>query len=108
MERYEQHVSEIDDSIELDRVRRAFVFVRPQACMLATLFVPDIQQFLLPELESTRQAVFEKRRDLDPAAGGISNTARAVEVVEERDRVIIFFKNLIEDVVDHCNIVIWK
>jgi hypothetical protein len=106
MERYEQYVSEIDDSVDLDRVRRASVLVKAQACTLATLFVPDIQQFLLPELEGTRQAVFEKWRDLYTAAGGISDTARAVEVMEEIDKVIMFFKNLIEDVADHCDIVI--
>jgi hypothetical protein len=73
---------------------------------LATLFVPDIQKFLLPELEGTRQAVLEKRRELDTAAGGINNAARAMEVMEETDKAIMFFKNLIEDVVDHCKIVI--
>lgn len=106
MERYEQHVSEFDDSVDLDRVKRAFVLVRAQARTLATLFVPDIQQFLLPELEGTRQAVLKKRRDLDTAAGGINNTARAVEAMEEVDKAIMFFKNLIEDVVEHCKIAI--
>jgi hypothetical protein len=105
MERYEQHVSEIDDSVDMDRVRRAFVLVKAQARTSTTLFVPNIQQFLLPELDSTRQAVFEKRRDLDTAAGGIDNTARTVEVIEEIDKAIMFFENLMQDVVDHCKIV---
>lgn len=106
MEKYEQHVSGIDDTIDLDSVRRAFVLVKAQARNLATLFIPAIQRFLLPRLKGTRQAVLEKRRDLDTAAGGISNTAHVVEVMEEIDKAIMFFKNLIEDVVDHCNIVI--
>lgn len=106
MERYEQYVSEIDDSVDLDRVRRAFVLVKAQARTLAALFVPDIQKFMLPELEGTRQAVLKRRRDLDTAAGGIDNTARAVEVMKKIDKAIMFFKNLIEDVVDHCKIVI--
>lgn len=106
MERYEQNVSEIDDSVDLGRVRRPFVLVKAQARTLATLFVPDIPEFLLPELEGIRQAVLKKWRDLDTAAGGIDNTPRIVEAVEEIDEVIMFFKNLIEDVADHCNIVI--
>lgn len=32
--------------------------------------------------------------------------ARAVEVMEEIDKAIMFFKNLVEDVADHCKIVI--
>jgi hypothetical protein len=105
MERYEQHVSEIDDSVDLDRVRRAFVLVKAQARTLATLFVPDIRKFLLPELEGTRQAVLKKWRDLDTAAGDIDNTARVVEAMEEIDKAIMFFENLMQDVVDHCKIV---
>ena len=106
MERYEQHVSEFDDTIDLERVRRAFRLIKAQARTLATLFVPDIREFLLPELEGTRQAVLEKRRDLDTAAGSVNNAARAVEVLDGIDKAIMFFKNLIEDVVDHCKIVI--
>jgi hypothetical protein len=106
VERYERHVSEIDDTVDLDSVRRAFVLVKAQARNLATLFIPAIQQFLLPKLEGTWQTVLEKRRDLDTAAGGFSNTTHAVEVMEEKDKTVMFFKNLIEDVVDHCNIVI--
>jgi hypothetical protein len=105
MERYEQHVSEIDDSVDLDRVRRAFVLVRAQARTLATLFVPDIREFLLPRLEGTRQAVLKKWRDLDAAAGGIDDTARVVEAIEEIGKAIMFFDNLMQDVVDHCKIV---
>ena len=106
MERYEQNVSEIDDSVDLGRVRRAFMLMKAQARTLATLFVPDIQKFLLPELEGTRQAVLKKWRDLDTVARGIDNTPRIVKAVEEIDEVIMFFKNLIEDVADHCNILI--
>lgn len=106
MERYEQHVSEFDDSVDLDRVRRSFVLVRAQARTLATLFVPDIQQYLLPELEGTRQAVLKKRRDFDTTAGSINNTARAVEAMEEVDKAIMFFKDLIEDVVEHRKIAV--
>ena len=105
MERYEHNVSEIDDSVDLGRVRRAFMLVKAQARTLATLFVPDIREFLLPELEGTRQAVLKKWRDLDSAAGDIDNTARVVEAMEEIDKAIMFFENLMQDVVDHCKIV---
>lgn len=53
VERYERHVSEIDDTVDLDSVRHAFVLVKAQARNLATLFIPAIQQFLLPKLEGT-------------------------------------------------------
>jgi hypothetical protein len=36
---------------------------------------------------------------------GIENTARTMEAMEEIDKAIMFFKNLIGDVVDHCKIV---
>lgn len=105
MERCERNVSGIDDSVDLDRVRRAFVLIKAQARTLATLFVPDVREFLLPELEGIRQAVLKPWRDLDTAAGDIDNTARVVEAMEEIDRAIMFFKNLMQEVVDHCKIV---
>jgi hypothetical protein len=54
MERYEQYVSEIDDSVDLDSVRRAFVLVKAQARNLATLFIPAVRKFLLPAMMKTR------------------------------------------------------
>lgn len=105
MGRYEQHISEFDDSIDLDRVRRAFVLVKAQARTLATLFIPAIREFLLPQLKGSRQAVLEEVQNQNTAAGGIDNKARAVEVMEEIDKTIMFFNDLIEDVADHCKIV---
>jgi hypothetical protein len=73
--------------------------------MLATLFIPAIQDFLLPALKDTWRVVLEKRQDLDKAARGADNTARAMEAMEEIDKAIMFFEDLIEDVVDHYKIV---
>lgn len=92
MERDERQVSEIDGSVDLDRVRRAFGLTKAQARMLATLFVPNIQKVLLPELKGTRQAVLKKRRDLDTAAESIDNATRAVGAMEEMNIAIMFFR----------------
>jgi hypothetical protein len=51
VEMYENVISKVDENVVLDGVRRAFNRVNTQTCTLVTLFIPAIQDFLLPELE---------------------------------------------------------
>ena len=74
MERYEQYVSEIDDTIDLDSVRRAFVLVKAQACMLATLFIRHIRQFLLPTMKDTRSRVLGTEKEATENARYMEST----------------------------------
>jgi hypothetical protein len=100
VERYEELISKADENIVLDGVRRAFKLVKAQACMLATLFIPAIQEFLLPELKKAWHRVLKTREGL-AASHSMSHVD---EVVEEMDMTIMFFEDLIKDVVDHCKI----
>ena len=100
VERYEELISKADENIVLDGVRRAFNVVKAQACMLATLFIPAIQEFLLPELKKAWHRVLKTREGL-AASHSMSHVD---EVVEEMDMTITFFEDLIKDVVDHCKI----
>jgi hypothetical protein len=52
IERYEEVISQADENVVLDGVRHAFNLVKAQACMLATLFIPAIQDFLLPDIKN--------------------------------------------------------
>jgi hypothetical protein len=100
VERYEELISKADENIVLDGVRRAFNLVKAQACMLATLFVPAIQDFLLPELRKAWHGVLKIREGLAASPG----MSRVDEAVEEMDMTIMFFEDLVKDVVDHCKI----
>ena len=100
VERYEELISKADENIVLDGVRRAFNLVKAQACMLATLFIPAIQEFLLPELKKAWHGVLKIREGL-AASHSMSHVD---EAVEEMDMTIMFFEDLIKDVVDHCKI----
>jgi hypothetical protein len=104
MERYEQHVSEIDDSIDLDRVRRAFVLVKAQARMLATLFISAIRGFLLPAIIDTQCRVLGAEKEATERARDVECTLHADEAVILVEETILFFENLMKDVVDHCKI----
>jgi hypothetical protein len=64
VERYEEVISKADEDIVLDGVRRAFNLVKAQACMLATLSIPAIHKFLLPELKKAWHGVLKKREGL--------------------------------------------
>lgn len=64
VERYEELISKADENIVLDGVRRAFNLVKAQAQMLATLFIPAIQEYLLPELKNAWHSVLLKRGGL--------------------------------------------
>jgi hypothetical protein len=100
IERYEELISKADEDIVLDGVRRAFNLVKAQACMLATLSIPAIQEFLLPELRNARHNVLRNHKGLATS----HNVSRVDEAVEEVDMAIMFFEDLIKDVVDHCKI----
>jgi hypothetical protein len=100
VERYEELISKADENIVLDGVRRAFNLVKAQACMLATLFIPAIQEFLLPELKKAWHSVLKICEGL-AASHSMSHVD---EAVEEMDTTIMFFEDLIKDVVDHCKI----
>ena len=100
VERYEEAISKADENIVLDGVRRAFNLVKAQTCMLATLFVPAIQKFLLPELRNARHNVLIKHKGLAAS----HSMSRVDEAVEEVDMTIMFFEDLIKDVPDHCKI----
>jgi hypothetical protein len=87
VEGYEEAISKADGNIVLDGVRRAFNLVKAQACMLATLLIPAIQEFLLPVLKNTWHNVLRKHKGLaashsmsrvDEAVGGtLWTTARS-------------------------------
>lgn len=100
VEKYEELISKADEDIVLDGVRRAFNLVKAQACMLATLFIPAIQEFLLPELKKAWHSVLKKREGLV----GSHSMSRVNEAAGEIDVTMLFFENLIKDVVDHCKI----
>jgi hypothetical protein len=104
MEIYEQYVSEIDDTIDLDSVRRAFVLVKAQACMLATLFIPAIRDSLLPAMIDTRCRVLGAEEEATERARDVESTVHADEAVILVEGTILFFENLMKDVVDHCKI----
>lgn len=100
VERYEELISKADENIVLDGVRRAFNLVKAQACMLATLFIPAIQEFLLPEPKNAWHGVLRMREGLAAS----HSMLHVDEAVEEMDMTIMFFEDLIKDVVDHCKI----
>jgi hypothetical protein len=100
VERYEEVISKADEDIVLDGVRRAFNLVKAQACMLATLFIPAIQEFLLPELKNAWHSVLRKHKEL----AGSHSMSRVDEAAGEINVTILFFEDLIKDVVDHCKI----
>jgi len=100
VERYEELISKADESIVLDGVRRAFNLVKAQACMLATLFIPAVQEFLLPEPKNAWQNVLEKYKRLAAS----HSITRVDEAVEEMEMAIMFFEDLVKDVVGHCKI----
>ena len=100
VERYEELISKADENIVLDGVRRAFNLVKAQACMLATLFIPAIQEFLLPELKNAWHGVLKIREGLAAS----HSMLHVDEAVEEMDMTTMFFEDLIKDVVDHCKI----
>jgi hypothetical protein len=100
IERYEELISKVDENVVLDGVRRAFNLVKAQACMLATLFIPAIQEFLLPVLKNTWHNVLRKHKGLAAS----HSIPRVDEAVREMDMTITFFEDLIKDVVDHCKI----
>jgi hypothetical protein len=100
VERYEELISKADESIVLDGVRRAFNLVKAQACMLATLFIPAIQEFLLPEMKNAWHSVLRKREGMV----GSYSMSRVHESAGEIDMTIMFFEDLIKDVVDNCKI----
>jgi hypothetical protein len=104
VERYEQYVSEIDDSIDLDRVRRAFILVKAQARTLATLFIPVIREFLLQAMMNTRCRVLETKGEATESARDVESTVHANDAVVIVEEMILFFEDLIKDVVDHCKI----
>jgi hypothetical protein len=98
--RYEEVISKADENIVLDGVRRAFNLVKAQACILATLLIPAIQEFLLPELKKAWHGVLKIREGLAAS----HSMSRVDGAVEEIDMTIMFFEDLIKDVVDHCKI----
>jgi hypothetical protein len=100
VERYEEVISKADENIVLDGVRRAFNLVKAQACMLATLSIPAIHKFLLPELKKAWHGVLKKRDGLV----GSHSMSRVNEAAREIDVTILFFEDLIKDVMDHCKI----
>jgi hypothetical protein len=100
VEKYEELISKADENIVLDGVRCAFNLVKAQACMLATLFIPAIQEFLLPELKNAWHGVLKKREGLVDS----QSIPRIDEAVGEIDMIIMLFEDLIKDVVDHCKI----
>jgi hypothetical protein len=100
VERYEEAISKADEDIVLDGVRRAFNLVKAQACMLATLFIPAIHKFLLPELKKAWHGVLKKREGLV----GSHSMSRVNGAAGEIDVTILFFEDLIKDLVDHCKI----
>jgi len=102
--RYEEVISQADENVVLDGVRHAFNLVKAQACMLATLFIPAIQDFLLPELKNAWRSVRRKRRGLVEDVGNSHSMSRVHEAVVEVKMMIMFFEDLIKDVVDHCKI----
>ena len=104
IERYEEVISQADDNVVLDGVRHAFSLVKAQACMLATLFIPAIQDFLLPELKDAWHSVLLKRKGLVEDVGSSHSMSRVHEAAGEVNMMIMFFEDLIKDVVDHCKI----
>jgi hypothetical protein len=100
IERYEEVTSKADEDIALDGVRRASNLVKAQACMLATLSIPAIQEFLLPELKNSWHGVLRKREALVDS----HSISRIDEAVGGIDMITMFFEDLIKDVVDHCKI----
>jgi hypothetical protein len=100
VEKYEELISKADESIVLDGVRRAFNLVKAQACMLATLFIPAIQGFLLPELKNAWHNILKKGEGMV----GSYSMSRVHEAAGELNMTILFFEDLIKDVVDHCKI----
>ena len=92
VERYEEVISKADENIVLDGVRRAFNLVKAQACMLATLFIPAIQEFLLPELKNAWHGVLRMREGLAAS----HSMLHVDEAVEEMDMTIMFFEDLIK------------
>jgi hypothetical protein len=103
VERYEELISKADENVVLDGVRHAFNLVKAQACMLATLFIPAIQDFLLPELKNAWHSVLRKRGGLVKDVENSDSMSRVHEAVEV-NMMITFFEDLIKDVVDHCKI----
>jgi len=100
IERYEEGISQADEDVVLDGVRHAFNLFKAQACMLAKLFIPAIQDFLLPELKNAWHSVLRKREGMV----GSYIMSRVHEAAGEIDMTIMFFEDLIKDVVDHCKI----
>ena len=72
--------------------------------MLATLFIPAIQDFLLPELKDAWHSVLLKRKGLVEDVGSSHSMSRVHEAVGEVNMMIVFCEDLIKDVVDHCKI----
>jgi hypothetical protein len=104
IERYEEVISQADENVVLDGVRHAFNLVKAQACMLATLFIPAIQDFLLPELKNAWHSILLKRGGLVEDVESSRSMSRVHEAGGEVNMIIMFFEDLIKDVVDHCKI----
>jgi len=73
--------------------------------MLATLFIPAIQTFLLPALKDTWQRILWGQQDLDKDVARAARMTRVAGTTAKVDEAIKYFENLIEDIRDHCKIV---
>lgn len=104
VEMYEKVISKVDENVVLDGVRRALNRVKTQTCTLATLFIPAIQDFLLPELEDAWRSAHSERERLIWDVRNSHSISRVDEAVVEIKTTIPIFEYLSKDVLNHCRI----
>jgi hypothetical protein len=71
---------------------------------LATLFIPAIQGFLLPELKNAWRSAHSECECLIEDVGNSHSISRVDEAVGDINTTILIFEDLLKDVVDHCKI----
>jgi hypothetical protein len=71
--------------------------------MLATLFIPATRQFLLPAMIDTRCRVLETEKEATERARDVESEVYANDAAVMVEETILFFENLMKDVMDHCN-----
>jgi hypothetical protein len=104
VEIYGKVISKVHKNIVLDGVRRASNRVKTQTCTLATLFVPAIQDFLLPELKDAWRSAHSECERLIEDVGNSHSISRVDEAVLEIKTTILIFEYLAKGVVNHCRI----